>query len=615
MDAQDEHELARGALPRARAGRWGDDATMSEPAAGSRGVDLNFASVYWTHEELFGRRITELEVIELLQQLAVEDCVEALSRLSCLVETSIPASPDRQVLIINRMGFAAAFAEQLSARVTNTEDGPRRTLFFSQQVTHLMRLALMHCDDRPGDHFEDNRRSDIFVRALFGVTDLFRGELSTPGVDPQIQFMIRQLGLMARPDTLSVFSRYYDLLLRLWPKVVDPTEFDPASVFHQHTELTMERYFTIGFGVYSRFLNYSVSDIEPDDFALVPNTYFETTALKETDWRAFLKLLTAKPAGLRQALEREEAKYGQTLYRSSTFDRCPLVELSHGRIIPTSFVALERAVTEGVFWILANATEAQQRPREDFTGPFGRVFERFVQESMERIAAKEPDPPTVFRDFSYGPRKHRVMSSDVTLVYPHEALFCEVVTGRPIISTITRGDLKSFWNDVDKLVAKKARQLSRCLRDFLIFGTLKFDGVGNERLQRVWPVLIMVEEFPLMPPIREEIDKRLRKRENWPRNVPRLTVMDADELGALETLVEQGWTMHEVIRQWKADAPELPLANWLAIRYQQQPGHSTWHLQTYRQLTELVAQTIFGRDLADIEAEQGVIFGVLPDEN
>jgi hypothetical protein len=113
----------------------------------------------------------------------------------------------------------------------------------------------------------------------------------------------------------------------------------------------------------------------------------------------------------------------------------------------------------------------------------------------------------------------------MTVVYPTEAFFCEVVTGRPNVPTITRGNLRTFWTDVDRLVAKKARQLSRCLRDFFLIGQLTFDGARPARLQTVWPVLIMIEEFPLMPPIRGEIEERLRKKSNCPHGVPRLTVI------------------------------------------------------------------------------------------
>jgi hypothetical protein len=64
------------------------------------------------------------------------------------------------------------------------------------------------------------------------------------------------------------------------------------------------------------------------------------------------------------------------------------------------------------------------------------------------------------------------------------------------------------------------------------------------------------------------------------------------------------------IHRWKRQAPEPPLPNWLEQRHGPRRGHSTWHQETYRRLTELVARTSFGRELSDIEAEHGQTFGV-----
>ena len=180
-------------------------------------------------------------------------------------------------------------------------------------------------------------------------------------------------------------------------------------------------------------------------------------------------------------------RYGPTTYRSHTFDRTPLVEIDHGMIVPTSFAALERAVTQGAFWLLNDAAEARGLPRQEFSGPLGSVFERFIQESIERIAALETEPPQVHRDFFYGPKKTRMLSSDVTVVYRREAMFIEVVTGQPNVATVTRGDVSTFRNDLERLVLGKARQLRRCWGNFSTFGILKFDGVGCATIRTVWP--------------------------------------------------------------------------------------------------------------------------------
>ena len=100
----------------------------------------------------------------------------------------------------------------------------------------------------------------------------------------------------------------------------------------------------------------------------------------------------------------------------------------------------------------------------------------------------------------------------------------------------------------------------------------------------------------MMPPIYGEVAARLR-RENWPKIAPPITLLDADELGAVEKLVEDGWTLSRVIRTWKREAPGLPLANWLhqTDAAPDRLGHARWHSEAFERMTDDVTQLVFGR--------------------
>lgn len=381
--------------------------------------------------------------------------------------------------------------------------------------------------------------------------------------------------------------------------------FEPAVAFRDYTGLSLEEFFIVGFAVYTRFLNHVDQANEPQDFVLDPPRYFATTKLQPHQWRTFLGLLSRSPDELLTALDDETERYGRGLYRSHAFDRAPLVRFPDGTVMPTSFASLERAVTEGAFWLLADAAEAKGVPREEFTGPFGEVFERFVQESLDRIAAMERPAPTAFRDFLYGPKKSRALSSDVSFVYGREAIFFEVVTGRPSVATTTRGNEISFREDLRRLVLKKAGQLRRCWMDYFVFQRLSFQGVPKGQIQTIWPVLILIEGFPLMPPIYGEVVKQVRGG-GWPRNAPTLTLLDADELGALEAIVEKGWSSLDVIKRWKREAPELPMSNWLheTADFSNGVGHATWHKDAFAELTDVVSRTVLGVPPAQMQPGQ-----------
>ena len=567
-------------------------------------LDLNWAQVYWTHQEMFGRAFTEDELVATLGTIAVDDLIEALSRFSCMVEGSHSLDASNQLRTLRRIGFEPEIVDQLEGLFDARQGGRPRVLFFPQQVVHLMRLAIRHGDRRPRDGFGGGALAGPFIRCIFGVTDLFGHELGR-GTRADVRgFILRQLGLMSRQETLYLFGRYYELLVRLWPRVHNTGGvFEPAAAFQQHTGISLEEFFILGFAVYSRFLNHVDQPDEPQAFALEPAGYFETTKVVRAQWEPFFAMLARTPNQLRAALDTEDARYGPGIYRCHTFDRAPLVRLENGTVVPTSFASLERAVTEGAFWLLADAAEAKGLPREAFTSPFGAVFERFAQESLERIAAMESPPPASLRDFLYGPKRARALSSDMTFVYEGDAIFFEVVTGQPNVATVTRGDDVAFREDVRRLILKKAAQLRRCWNDVFLYGRLRFDGVANARIQRVWPILILIEGFPLMPPLYGEVVEKIR-RDGWPRGAPALTLFDADELAALETLVEtRGWHTLDIIARWKREAPALPMSNWLAEHVVGGIGHATWHEASFAELTDLVARTVFGKSIDEIENE------------
>jgi hypothetical protein len=112
--------------------------------------------------------MSEAEVIDVLGRLSVEDCVAATSRLACQVDVASIGNARAQLNIIDRMGFTPEFRDHLRELASGTGLDVPRTLFFSQQVNHLMRLTLLHCADRPGDQFNANKDADLFAKEELG---------------------------------------------------------------------------------------------------------------------------------------------------------------------------------------------------------------------------------------------------------------------------------------------------------------------------------------------------------------------------------------------------------------------------------------------------------------
>jgi hypothetical protein len=551
-----------------------------------------------THSELFGYTMAEAEVVEKLSMMSVYDCLWVTSRISCIVESG-SLSAEQQLETLRRLGLDKGFEKELAAVFAS---GAVRVLFFPQQLTHLARLAILHADDRPADDFDGGKLIPTYLRCLFGVTDLFDKDLVQTRVG-LIEFVLRQAGTYHTPDLLYVSGRYYELLMKLWPTVIrEQREFAVEEAFHRYTGMSLADYVTLGFGTFAHFMNFGTGETPEADFVLTPPSWLQNTQITEDRWRPFFDEVASTVGDLRAALRAEDLKYGPTTHRSVTFDRTPLVVFKPGVYIPVSFSSLVRKVTEGPYWILRTRAQEEGLRDEVFTGPFGRVFERFVQDSVVRIGRDAGSREgTVIPEFEYGTKRAPKRTSDVLIAYPEDVVLMEVVGGRMRASTVTRGNISGFNQDFDQLIKKKAKQLDRCIKD-LRSGVLPIEGFTVRESTKLWPVLVTPEDFPLLPPTADEIERRL-KRIGYLKGAGRLSVIDADDLAAIEALVARGFTVLELITGWRRGAPDLPFANYIDQLDDErlgQVGYSKWHEDSFERFTGYLADALFrGRPFPD----------------
>ena len=300
------------------------------------------------------------------------------------------------------------------------------------------------------------------------------------------------------------------------------------------------------------------ADAPQASVAIEPIDYLERSGIPTESARRFVEQYSATADELRSLYAAEIESYGPSAWRSSTFDRKPLLRLKNGGVLPTSFQALERLGYEGTYWAL------RSRPEEDnaFTSRYGLVVEEFVKTALTRVAGLDDRRPTLSGDFLYGPRKERARSSDVNLRYGPDWFAFEVVTGRPGVATVTRGDMDHFQNDVARLVVKKAKQLARCQLDAILYGRLKLSDFPN-RPERYWPIIVFGDGFPMMPPLYGVLQQMVSAEVRFYVGQPTLTFMDADDLAAFERLAELGHKPLEVFRNWKRERGSAPLASWV----------------------------------------------------
>jgi hypothetical protein len=518
----------------------------TQQSATEQPPELRWALTYVTAQELVGETVSEAQIVNALGSLSAQDCVGMIGALSARLHAA-PRSTDfdLQRELVASIAEGTDLASMVERALVNTEHP--RVAIFEQQLVHLARLAILHADLRPADGFSNGGR-DQFLIALFGVTDLLDADLRIEDEGERLSWAVRQGGLNHGAESLTLWSLYYDVLVRLWSGVPAALSFEVEEAFRRYTGTTLRDHFTFAFGGLGRFAGFA--NDPATGLMIEPRHWFSSTKIEEAEWRPYFDRVSRSIEDLREAVIAEEARYGPTTYGCQVFDETPLLDLGDDRYVPINMSAFERSATEGIFFTLADGAQSEGRPRETFTSPFGGVFEESVARTFERLTPSGGAGQRVHRDFLYGPKRQRVRSSDIILDYGSELVFVEAVAGQLRVATRTRGDLRSLRQDLRKLVHEKAGQLDRCIGDLRI-GRLEIPDFAGEREAMVWPVIVTSVSIPYTPPVAEAISAQLRRDALLHgRAIGPLSLISAEELAAAEGLIEKGASFLELIRGW-----------------------------------------------------------------
>lgn len=423
---------------------------------------------------------------------------------------------------------------------------------------------MLHADDRPPDGFAGSDETyQRWLECLLGVSDLLDEGIELADADARISWELRQTGLNHEEDQLPVLAVHYEVLRELWPELRSEKAHEIEDAFKRHTGMSIADYFAVGAAVQARLTTCGQS---PSGTALLkPSEMFEKTKVGDELWKPFFALLGRDLDELRTELRAEETRYGPTTYGALSFERFPLLRFESDLYLPVFAPSLARRVTEGVFHLLAEAAEADGRDRRHYISPFGNLFQALVETSLRRgVAASSADTARITGDILYGPKRSRIRSCDVILLYERQVVFVEVVSGPAQVGTLTRGDLSCFEWDLERLVLNKVKQLNVSIDDFLA-RRLDLPGADPATVSAIWPVLVSSHPFPQAEYVNREVQRRLEGCGylRQPRVAP-LALVSAEELCFCEGYMERDRTFLSLIRGWKTGSEaDQPLKNYL----------------------------------------------------
>ena len=570
--------------------------------------ELDVVRLHVTGADLAGRPTSKEEVLEALGELSAWDCLRLVGRLSAslyLAESQLDRRLQRE--LIDKVTWPAPDLRQRLHHLLSRGRVP----FFQQQLYHLARLAVLHASDREPDDFRNGEDLGKFFLGLFGVTDLFDAELGDkPNREQVLSWALRQAAINHDEERLTLWSMYYEVFHEIWPSLGGST--DPEDAFQRYTGISILDFLTIGFALGVGLGQ--ETDAGAPRGQIQPAEWFGEGKLEKAKWEAFLAASAGDLQDLREAIKGEQDERGEVPFRSLAMERRPLVSGPDGLCYVLNLPSLEWRSTHGIFHILAEGAVDEGFDRELYTAPFGRAFQIWAEGCIRRAEkAAQGEAAQIFADVPYGPKGQRRDTPDVVVRDERQIAVVEVVAGPLQSKTVTHGDLDAFERDLDKLIFKKAKQLTDRIAD-IERGDAAEIGLDAEGVGRIWPVIVTAAPFPVWTPVMREIRARLKRAGflQSKRTGP-ICVISGEELAAAESEMEQTKIPFvALLAEWKSrpQTGDLWLKNFLVHRAKGREGGAPsprHHKEMWRRASREMFMRLFGHPGPDVsEADEGI---------
>ena len=336
---------------------------------------------YTSYEELFERRSTHEELVDIVCKYSRESVIYVCSAAALLMRIWTRGAFDIQGHDnLVQSFFKPVMASSLIALSRLNEP---RFVFHRRQFLLLIKLAILHGPETGidlvreplgfGDAFL--MANDQFHFALGGVTAEEKLLNTLTDFVPVIEYS----GIRLQ----SEIARAFLLLTEVSPKLRNHPEFiDIPKTFDALTGVPLLDHFALWFGLFSKFMVLDLAALQKDWMELyIRPDFYRTTQIPPETARKFLDELTASPQALRN-------KFSQRDYGSNDFTPLrdkPLVGESNGAVPSDMFFVLEK-IQSGPYWRINNSSRQMGDKLRRFWGP---VFEEYVKSLFDESCSPE----------------------------------------------------------------------------------------------------------------------------------------------------------------------------------------------------------------------------------
>lgn len=428
-------------------------------------------------------------------------------------------------------------------------DGGARVLLTRQTILHAMKLILSMDEPQRIEPVLD--ADSAAVLSAHAAASLMKAasrdvyETGTMVGMSEMLFMelVRNSVFNSTDDAAGLIDRHF----RLWT-VYNPTKpkhisTPPAKLFESLMGVALEDFWALGWGLYASVLAWKTGD-PPGmrrDFGLSLDP-----AVVESFWAL---------VGVEQAELRDQCRSASGDWDMLAFERTPAMAFEDGFVVLDPEMLLAR-ITTGLYWDVHDKLKATmgEAARQEWTQYYGEMIELLVEDSLATTA-----PPILGGGSSFFTEEDLAAAypgskaCDVAIDLGQDWCLFEIVKGEVTTGTRIEGSPEAFARDIQKVVAKKARQLVSAADEILRDET-PLTGAAQVLRRRVLPNIVTSGHFPWGPHTVSYLSEEADLPVPEDLRVAEIVVLDLGEVEMLEALAEKGVAPHDALMAWRTDA-------------------------------------------------------------
>ncbi len=354
-------------------------------------------------------------------------------------------------------------------------------------------------------------------------------------------------------DPFALLARTHAMWNLYGLGIQEPLRESPNTLLAEATGLTSTEWLAFGFGLYAHRLGNP-----PGGPMWIPGNYFQSA--DEGTAQSFFSTIAGTPEEFAEAFIGADANWGLL-----PFEERPVVEVDGDFLVIDATLLIDRC-TAGLFWYVHdNEARLDSKMRDAWTRAFAEMFETYVRSIAERLAPPLLGGGSTFYNEEDLSKLEGGKTADAGIDFGAEFVVFEIVGGRLTTRTRIGGDPVGLKADTEKLVYKKARQLSDTI-DALLRSEVPLTGQEAPEHRRYYPVVVNLGTYPVNPMIASVIEEEVAVEGLFADvRVAPLSILDVGELEMVEGLSKSGGaTLASILDQWRSsDLGRVSLRNYL----------------------------------------------------